>query len=170
MKRLIAGFAFAAAMTGAAWGGEVEVRTLAKGARPPAAAIEDIAWLAGRWVGEGLGGVSEEVIAPPMAGQMMGMFRQTKADGSLMFYEFYQFAEEAGSLVLRIKHFNPDFTGWEEKDGYVEFPLVAAEHGAVYFDGLTFALDGENGLRAAVTIGEEGRADFRYERTPSFEQ
>ena len=121
-------------------------------------------------MGEGLGGVSEEVIAPPMAGQMMGMFRQTKADGSLMFYEFYQFTEEAGSLVLRIKHFNPDFTGWEEKDGYVEFPLVAVEAGAVYFSGLTFALDGENGLRAAVMIDGEGRAQFSYERIENLKE
>jgi hypothetical protein len=120
-----------AALAAMAAGPEIEVRSLAEGAASPPATVADAAWLEGRWIGEGLGGCSEENMAPLAAGQMMGMFRQTKADGALWFYEFYTIAPKGDSIVMRIKHFNPDLTGWEEKDGFVEYPLVAIEKGAV---------------------------------------
>lgn len=143
---------------------KIEIKSLEAGASSPSAAIDELSWLIGHWKGEGLGGKSEEFVSPPQGGQMMGMFRQATADGALMFYEFYLFAEEEGSLVLKIKHFNPDFSGWEEKDDYAAFPLVALGENAAYFDGLTFALDGEDVLRSAVSFDETSRADFRYER------
>ncbi|PQA89045.1 DUF6265 family protein [Hyphococcus luteus] len=158
---------FAAVFMVASAGAEeakIEIKSLSEDAASPHASIDELSWLIGHWKGEGLGGKSEEFISPPVDGQMMGMFRQATADGALMFYEFYLFAEHEGSLVLQIKHFNPDFTGWEEKDDYEEFPLVALEENAVYFDGLTFALEGEDVLRSAVSLDETSRADFRYER------
>lgn len=145
-------------------GPAVEIRALAEGAASPPATVEDLAWLEGRWIGEGLGGCSEETISAPVGGQIMGMFRQAGADGSPSFYEFYLFAPKGDSIALRIKHFNPDLSGWEEKDGYVEFPLVAIEKDAVYFDGLTYARDGAKGLKAAVKIGDDGRGDFILRR------
>ncbi len=164
MKNLLTVSIAAVMLTGAALAQDtVDIRATANGAAPAQATIDDISWLAGHWRGEGLGGQSEELIAPPLDGQIMGMFRQTKADGSLMFYEFYQLAEDNGSVVLRIKHFSPDFKGWENKDVSVEFPLVSVEENTVYFDGLTFARNGDV-LRTAVLIEGQGRADFRYER------
>jgi hypothetical protein len=142
---------------------ELEVRTLAEGAASPPARVEDVAWLAGRWIGEGLGGCAEESLSPPVGGQMMGMFRQTKADGSLWFYEFYTIAPKGDSITMRLKHFNPDLTGWEEKDGFVEFPLVAIEKGAVYFDGLTYQRSGKV-LRSAVSLGENGKGEFNLRK------
>ncbi len=141
-----------------------EVRTLAEAAQSPQASIDEIAWLAGRWKGEGLGGKAEELIAPVEAGQMMGMFRHLKADGTLNFYEFYVFAEVEGSLVLKIKHFSPELIGWEEKDGYVEFPLVAIEGATAYFDGITYALTAEDELNVMVNVSEAGIIPFRYRR------
>ena len=47
-------------------------------------------------------------------------------------------AEENGSLVMKLKHFNPDLTGWEEKDRFVTFRLVKLGLNEVYFGGLTF--------------------------------
>jgi hypothetical protein len=164
MKYFLTAAIAAAILTGAVRAQDsVEIRARTGGVAPPTVSIDELAWLAGHWRGEGLGGQSEEFISPPLNGQVIGMFRQTKADGSLLFYEFYQFAEEQGSVMLRIKHFNPDFTGWESKDASVEFPLVAVEQNAVYFDGLTFARTGDV-LHAAVLIEGRGRADFRYER------
>ena len=142
----------------------VAVMQLAEDAVPPPATISDLAWLEGRWTGTGLGGLSEEVIAPALGGQMIGMFRQSASDGTPDFYEFYHFAEENGSLILRIKHFNPDLTGWEEKDEREEFRLVALSDNAAYFDGLTFALIAPGELRAAVLIGGGSRADFSYSK------
>lgn len=143
------------------------LRAAAPGAAPPAATIEDVAWLAGHWVGEGLGGVSIETISPPVARQMAGHFQQIK-DGKVQFYEIYQIVEHEGSLLLRLKHFNADLTGWEEKDATVDFPLVALEKDAAYFDGLTFRRRGEDGLDSFVLIGSGAgaprEAAFRFTR------
>lgn len=136
-----------------------EVRSLADGATSPPARIADVAFLSGHWIGEGLGGCAEEMMASPAGGQIMGMFRLMKADGALNFYEFYQIAAQDGSLILRIKHFNPDLTGWEEKNDRIEFPLVAIEGTTAYFSGLTFSRDGEK-FHSAVTIDGQGVAGF----------
>ena len=60
-----------------------------------------------------------------------------------MFYEFLLLREKEGSLELRLKHFNPDIVGWEEKDVFVTFKLVAIEPQAAYFSGLTYRLEGD---------------------------
>ena len=142
----------------------VPVRSLEEGAEQPAATIEDLAWLSGRWVGEGLGGTAEDVIAPASGGQMMGMFRHSKADGSVNFYEFYLFAEKGGSLTVRLKHFSPMLAGWEEKAEFVEFPLVAIEGHAAYFDGLTYVLGDGDRLTVGVRLDESQFAYFHYRR------
>ena len=49
----------------------VEVMSLEQGAVPPPARIEDISWLQGHWIGQGLGGTAEDVISPAADGQMM---------------------------------------------------------------------------------------------------
>jgi hypothetical protein len=142
-------------------------RKPAPGASPPAATVADLGWMVGHWAGEGLGGQSFETISPPVAGQMAGHFQQVK-DGRLSFYEIYQFVPRGGSIVLRIKHFGPDLAGWEEKGAAVEFPLVAIEDGAAYFDGLTMRRSGTDGMESFVVIDhEDGRreeAAFRFKR------
>lgn len=55
---------------------------------------------------------------------MMGMYRLIR-NAKPAFYELCTIVEENGSLVLRLKHFNPDLKGWEETDKTVDFPLVA---------------------------------------------
>ena len=142
----------------------VEVRALADGEVSPPATIDDIAWLAGRWVGEGLGGKIEEVIAPAEGGQMMGMFRHWSADGAVKFYEFYVFDEKDGSLTLRLKHFWPTLIGWEEKAEIVEFPLVAIEGETLYLDGLTYSLKGDGALLSAVRLSDDEVAQLRLTR------
>ena len=80
-------------------------------AKSPPATLESMAWLAGRWTGEGLGGVSEEIWSPPAGGAMIGTYRLLKV-GKPLFYEFLLLVEENGSLNLKLKHFNPDLTGY----------------------------------------------------------
>ena len=103
----------------------------------PAAEIDQIDWIAGHWHGEAFGGQIEEVWSKPAGGAMMGMFRLVQGD-EVGFYELLTLLEENGSLVFRLKHFNSDLTGWEEKDETVSMPLVALEDDAVFFDGITF--------------------------------
>jgi hypothetical protein len=51
---------------------------LAAGTKSPPATIADMKWLAGRWVGEALGGVSEEIWSAPNGGSMVGVYREEK--------------------------------------------------------------------------------------------
>jgi Domain of unknown function (DUF6265) len=140
----------------------------------PAATLDVLAWLAGgTWRGDGLGGETEESWSTPAAGAMMGMFRLVKpgADGrkGIGFYEFLTFVEQQGSLVLKLKHFNADLTGWEEKDGFVTFRLARVTTDVIYFDGLTFQKEGRDKMtiflalrdRATNTVSE---ATFKYTR------
>ena len=109
----------------------------------PGAEIEDIAWIAGNWVGEAFGGLSEEFWSEPVAGAMMGMYRSV-ARGKVGFYELLTITEEKGSLILRLKHFHPDLKGWEEKNATVDFPLVKVEKNTVWFEGYTFVRESKN--------------------------
>jgi hypothetical protein len=127
------------------------VRSAKPGVPPPAASIAELAWLVGHWEGEGLGGQSFETISPPVGGQISGHFQQIEG-GKIRFYEFYQIVPVGNSLLFRLKHFNADLTGWEEKDKSMEFPLVAIEKEAVYFESLTLRLAGKDQLETAVAI------------------
>ena len=144
-----------------------ETRTLKPGASPPAARLEDLAWLRGQWEGEGLTGPATEVYSSPAGGQIAGHFRQLR-DGRVWFFEIVAIAQVGPSLEYRLKHFNEDLTGWEEKGTVVTFPLVAVEEGAWYFDGLTIKRDGPDGMIGAVRIGNKDgssrEAVFKYRR------
>ena len=133
------------------------------GDRPsPPAKIDVMAWLEGSWEGEGLGGFNEEIWSPPRDGVMMGMFRHFKQERTV-FYEFLTFVEEKGSVVLKLKHFNPDFSGWEEKAAFVDFPLVAVEEGAVHFDGLSFIRESPDALRIYLLLRDSKTKEMREE-------
>jgi Domain of unknown function (DUF6265) len=112
------------------------------GASPAKGRVADLAWLVGDWVGRGFGDVSEETWTPPQAGSMVGVFRQHK-DGKPWFYEFLLLKDEGESVELRLKHFNPDGTGWEEKDKFVTFKLVRLQPNEALFQGLTFRREGD---------------------------
>lgn len=106
------------------------------------AEIEDISWLVGRWTGEGLGGVMEEVWSPAVDGQMVGHFSLT-IDGRLYLYEIMLMDEFGGGLRQRVKHFTREFRGWEEKDDWHAFDYRDIGEGVLLLDGLEYRLDGE---------------------------
>ena len=122
----------------------------------PAATIDSVAWLAGSWRGRAFGGTFEEVWTAASSGTMIGMFKLMHNNQPTM-YEFMLIVEDRGSLSVQLKHFNADFSGWEEKDGFVSFPLVKLTADAAYFDGLTYRRDGPDRLKVHVAIkkGEE---------------
>lgn len=118
------------------------------------ASIDDAAWLAGRWVGEGLGGQVEEVWSPPQGGQMVGHFSLAK-NGAIVFYEIELIDVQANGLRMRVKHFNPDFTGWEEKGAWHSFEPVGADAQELRFTGLTLRHEGDT-MRISILIRERG--------------
>lgn len=140
-------------MPAAAQEPEFHTRVATEGAESPAASIAGLAWLVGQWEGPGVGGApAQESWSSAFGGTMAGTFVQQDGEGGIQFYEFIQIAEEAGSLVVRLKHFNADMTGWEEKDDFVSFPLIAQEGDSWFFNGLTFRREGEDGYFVAVRM------------------
>jgi Domain of unknown function (DUF6265) len=134
----------------------------------PAATLADLAWLQGSWEGEGIAGAPAlEAYAPAAGGQMVGHFRQMKADGTVMFYEIITIVEQDGSLAYRLKHFNPDLTGWEEKNEVEAFALTEKSPDRFDFSGLAYERTGPDTMTATVEIEEKGKRDtlvFRFRR------
>lgn len=146
-----------------------ETRAAVPGAAPPPARLAELGWLVGTWEGQGITGPAREIYFPAMGGQMAGHFTQSRGDG-IWFYEIVTIVERGNSLSYRLRHFNADLTGWEERNEVRDFPLVAREGDAYYFDGLTIRRDGADGMIGAVRVdnadGTSREAVFRYRRVP----
>jgi|GEM_PF-180834 len=132
----------------------------------PKADLEAVAWIAGGWRGEALGGIAEEVWTPPLGGSMTAAFKLVVND-RVKFYELETISEENGTLILRLKHFSSNLHGWEEKEVTVDFKLVKVTENMVYFDGMTFEKVNDNEMNVYVVIGDEGEekeTKFSYTR------
>jgi len=128
--------------------------------------LEMFDFLAGSWRGEGMGSQVEEIWTRGAGGSLMGAFRLYDDDG-VSFYELMHIRDTDEGIVLQLKHFNADLTGWEEKADMVTFPLVKAEENAAYFRGLTYRRRGENGLDVYLALTEGGKTrevPFHFER------
>jgi len=88
---------------------------------------------------------------PPADGRMFGIFKQS-ADSELIFTEYIEISAVDGKFVLRLKHFNPDFSGWEEKDDHVSFSLVSVSGNKAVFDGLSYELITPDQLRVELKL------------------
>jgi hypothetical protein len=148
-----------------------ETRLASEGAEPPSASLDEVDWLVGQWAGEGIEGApAMESWLPPIGGTMVGTFAQESKDGAILFTEHMYLIEEGETLVLKIKHFSPDLTGWEERDDMLTFRLVAIEECAAYFNALTLrCADREKpgeGFVAAVRMQAGGELVFRFDAAP----
>lgn len=133
----------------------------------PNAKLSDVEWIQGHWRGEAFGGEIEEIWSPPLGGSMMGSFKMVMKD-EVSFYELMHIQENEGTLLLQIRHFNQDFTGWETQNESVDFALVKMDKNHVYFDGLTFEKISKDQMNVHVLVSEKGEepkeATFRYNR------
>ena len=132
----------------------------------PNASIDQVSWISGHWQGEAFGGIAEEIWSEPMGGSMMFVFRLV-SEGKVGFYEAGGILEQDGSLVLRLKHFDDQFHGWEEKDETVDFRLIKLDGNRAYFDGFTIEKISEDEINMYVLIGHEGEEEevkFNYHR------
>ena len=119
------------------------------------AELSQFRFLQGAWSGTGFGANCDEMWSAPAGDCMLGTFRMVK-DGRLKFTEFCMIQKDAnGGVALRLKHFNPDFGGWEEKDKYVSFPLIKVEKNKACFGGLTYALQPDGSLKIWVAMKQE---------------
>ena len=138
--------------------GAAEPRTqntfeLSPGESRPAATLADAHWLVGSWTGTAFGKQFEEVWNAPSAGTMVGLFKLFDDTGVAM-YEIMWLHEEGGTLSLKVKHFNADFSAWEEKGDYVNFRLVALEEDALHFGGISFYRRTDDHVDAYIVMRE----------------
>lgn len=132
----------------------------------PKATLQDVSWIAGHWIGEAFGGITEEIWSPPLGNSMMFSFKLVN-NGKVVFYELGAITETNGTLLLQLKHFGPDFKGWEEKDDSEVFKLVKIESNRAYFNNFTFEKISDNEINLYVVISEEGATEevkFNYKR------
>ncbi|MEZ6043152.1 MAG: DUF6265 family protein [Planctomycetaceae bacterium] len=122
--------------------------------------LEKLQWLQGYWIGEGFGGVCEEVWLPVLGDaakseqHMTGTFRLV-VNGELEFSEFFLFARRENQWTLRLKHFGKDFKSWEAQDDYTEFPLIRVEGRTAWFRGLTYRINQNDELEAIVALKQK---------------
>ena len=134
----------------------------------PPATLTSFTWFEGAWAGTGLGGTCEEAWSRPAGGAMMGMFRFLKGN-AVVFYEFLTLVEQNGTVVLKLKHFNPDLTGWEEKAHFVTFRLLKLTPTEAFFEGLTFRRVGDDRMQIFLALrdrvdGTVREEEFAYTR------
>jgi hypothetical protein len=122
-------------------------------AQQESVSIEDFAFLTGYWKGEGFGGISEEMWMPASGDKMFGVFKQS-SETELVFSEYMEITEVEGKFQLRLKHFNPDFSGWEESDDHEVFELLSVSADKAVFDGLSYELVDSDGLKVELKIGQ----------------
>ncbi len=128
--------------------------------------IENYAWLAGHWTGDGFGGTSEEVWTKPKNGVIMGMYRHHDKDGKLVFYEFITL-DKTG---MKLKHFNADLTGWETKDKFMTFEMVEAQPNKLILDGLVYEKKSDSEMEVTLKYNPTGKKVeteiFNFKKTP----
>ncbi|MBT8091621.1 MAG: hypothetical protein KJN77_01205 [Gammaproteobacteria bacterium] len=81
---------------------------------------------------------------------------ETRPEASLedgvAFYELLLLVVEDGTLSLKVKHFNADFSAWEEKPDFVNFRLVKKEKDALHFQGLSFYKRGDDAIDGYIVM------------------
>jgi hypothetical protein len=128
-----------------------------KETKPPRAEVSVMNWLAGSWTGEAFGGQVKEVWTKTGTGEMMGMFVLVQKNKPA-FYEFLILTIVDDQLKMRLKHFNPDMTGWEEKDKTVDFRFIKNENNRYYFHGLTFEVTGKDSFKIYLAMRQKDKS------------
>jgi hypothetical protein len=95
-------------------------------------ALSPLAFLTGRWVSQERTEVQEENWSQVIGNSMTGSFRIVQS-GRPVFYEFWVVEVDENRPVLKLKHFNADFKGWEEKNASTKLPLISKAEGDAVF-------------------------------------
>ena len=109
-----------------------------------------------------------ETYSAALGGRITGHFAMADDKGGIAFTEIVDYVPIGGSLAYRVRHFNPDMTGWEDATRRpVVFSLIATEKDRWYFDGLTVERHARDAMTMWVRITEDGTTKdvpFRFRR------
>ena len=90
---------------------------------------------------------------------MVGHFSLTQ-QGRPIFYEILLLDEHEGGLRMRVKHFNPDFVGWEERDGWHAFEPEAVEPFHLRLKGIDLRRSGDE-LTIVIALRDDATGIVR---------
>ena len=129
-------------------------------------ALDDIAWLAGRWQGAFSNGVkAEEHWSAPAGQSMMGMFRMMPGDKAAM-YEFLVIEADDDGVALRFLHYGRNLKEMDEKPLHLKL-VRATDREAVFEnaeDGgrpgsISYRLDGTDLVCLVESTGDDGQPE-----------
>jgi hypothetical protein len=133
--------------------------------QPPKAIVnlDDLDWMIGSWKGEELGGIVEETWFNPSGQTMMGTFKLVK-EGATSFYELFSIITMNGQSILKLKHFDNELKGWEEKDETENYAFLKMEGRKVFFNGLTYEYVSDNQMNVYLLFGnKEKKREVTFE-------
>lgn len=133
--------------------------------------LTELSWIAGEWLGDEGDTRIQEIWSQPDGGAMIGMFRLVQNDQPV-FYEFMAIELTDGGPVMKIKHFNPDFVGWEEKQESVVLELKELTSRKAVFEAerdgnpefLTYERTGDALVLTLEKPAKDSRSEFRFKR------
>jgi len=139
---------------------------------PSRAVLSDLSWMAGRWIDDSGGNLSEEIWSAPSGDSMMGMWRYVSG-GEVRIYELLTISVEPTGVVMRLRHFDPELVAREDKGTPVELALVGWKPREAAFEGpavgapglvrLTYRRPSEDTLTS--TLEKDGRTQqFSFRR------
>ena len=139
---------------------------------PSRAVLSDLSWMAGRWIDDSGGNLSEEIWSAPSGDSMMGMWRYVSG-GEVRIFELLTVSVEPTGIVMRLRHFDPELTAREDKGTPVELALVGWKPREAAFEGpavgapgivrLTYRRPSEDTLTS--TLEKDGRTqEFTFRR------
>jgi Domain of unknown function (DUF6265) len=99
---------------------------------PHHAALADFSWLAGRWEGKLGPMTAEQVWMAPKNGTMLGFFRLTDSEKTIVI-ELFTLRETPEGIVFYFRHFSPELKPWEEDAPY-RLNLTKWDAGSFRFD------------------------------------
>ena len=96
--------------------------------------IQEVTFLIGHWRGSMGDDIIEEYWLPEIHSNMACVFRWIK-NGEIYIYELVSLVEQNDEIHMFLRHFNKDFTAWEEKDAPRDFVVTdLAEDEVVFID------------------------------------
>lgn len=165
MKRTLIGVLVALAVSAAAVG---------QAPPPPKATVADLSWMAGRWVDDSGGGLSEEIWSEPSGDGMIGMWRMVR-EGKARVLEILVIRMGDEGPELRLRHFDPKLVAREDKETPIVLKLVAWKPREARFEGPAVGYEGNVVItyrRASddtlkTTLERRGeRLEFSFQRKP----
>jgi hypothetical protein len=133
-----------------------------------------LSWLAGDWRTKFGDDDLEEHWSAPFGDSMMGVFRWVKG-GKVWMFELLSIVGDGDDIVFRLKHFDNQMVGWEEKDKSLSWKLSKSSAEELVFEKpdqkqasrLVYRRSGDNELHVRLEGEHDGKPsvkEFKFTR------